>query len=392
MADGFGLTAQGFRRKTYPDILADMQTRAKNFFGEDINLSDRSPLGLFIQSIAWEYSRLWEEAEKAYYAGCVDDAEGVQLDGATKYAAVTRKGPQQATGYIMVTGSEGSEVTPAFIAGTKNGICFSPDATYTLGTEPTRVNIVCRGVGKAGNVQAETITEIVTPLAGLSSITNPEPTTNGQDAESDTDFRERYYRSLSSGGSSTRTAVESALLDMPTVKDTVVEENDTMETINGLPPKCIAPYVFGGEDADVAQTILQAKAGGIQSYGTIIIEAEDKRGYKHMIGFTRPASKDVYVKVTITKNPQYPADGDTRVKTAIIKYIGGRDYDGTEYKGRGLGQDVVLSKINTAVDSVSGIDDVMVELSTDGVNYATANIPISTMEIANADHEKVMVL
>ena len=94
----FGLTSQGFRRKQYTDILSDMQARAKSFFGEDVNLSDRSPLGLFIQSIAWEQSRLWEEAEKVYYAGYVDDAEGVQLDGATKYAAITRKGPQQATG------------------------------------------------------------------------------------------------------------------------------------------------------------------------------------------------------------------------------------------------------------------------------------------------------
>lgn len=390
MAD-FGLTPQGFKRKTYPDILESMKARARAFFGEDVNLSDKSPLGLFIQSITWEYARLWEEAEKVYYSGYIDSAEGVSLDGVAKYAAATRKGPQYATGYILAIGDEGTEVTPAFIAGTKNKVYFKPDATYTLEAEPTRVNIICLDTGKEGNVPAETITEIITPLAGLESITNPEPTTDGQDTEVDPEFRDRYYRSLAAGGSSTSAAVEAALLEIPTVKDVKVEENDTMEIVNGLPPKCIAPYVFGGDDAEVAQTILQAKAGGIQSYGTTQIEAIDTRGYRHLVGFTRPASKDIYVKVTITKNVQYPADGDTQVRTAIIKYIGGRGIDGAEYKGLGLGQDVVLNKIIMAIN-IYGVDDLVIELSTDGIEYNATNIPISKMEIANTDFEKVVVL
>lgn len=388
----FGVTTQGFKRKRYPDILADMEARAKSFFGEDVNLTERSPLGLFIQSIAWEYARLWEVAEKVYYSAYVDDAEGVQLNKAAKHVPITRKGPQYATGFVMATGTEGIEISPQLIVGTKNGIQFRPDATYILGAEPTRVNIVCAEPGKIGNVSAGAIAEIITPIAGLDSIVNPEPTTNGQDAETDEEFRERYYRSLSSGGSSTRAAVEAALLDMPTVKDAVVEENDTMETVNGLPPKCIAPYVFGGDDMEVAQTILQAKAGGIQSYGTTQIEVQDSRGYPHLIGFTRPLSKDVYVRITVTKNAQYPADGNNQVRTAAIKYIGGKDADGAEYRGLGLGQDVVLSKIITAASTIRGVEDVVVELSTDGTTYVAANISIPKMEIANTDFEKVVVL
>ena len=49
-----GLSKFGFRRKTYNEILEDMEARAKELFGESVNLSERSPLGMFLQTIAWE--------------------------------------------------------------------------------------------------------------------------------------------------------------------------------------------------------------------------------------------------------------------------------------------------------------------------------------------------
>lgn len=42
-----GLDEKGFRRKQYAEIEEDMFIRARNLFGEDINLSVRSPLGIF---------------------------------------------------------------------------------------------------------------------------------------------------------------------------------------------------------------------------------------------------------------------------------------------------------------------------------------------------------
>lgn len=392
MAD-YGVTKYGFKRKPYTEILEDKQARARAFFGEDIDLSDRSPLGLFIQVIAWEESRLWEVAEDVYYSAYIDDAEGKQLDSAVKYTAITRKGPQPAKATVVIVGDEGTEVQPDnLIVGTKTGINFKPTENVMLKAEPTELEVECMIPGEIGNVPANSITEIVMQGAGLNinSVNNPEPARGGQETEDDMELRDRYYRSLSRGGSSSRVAVEAALLDIPTVKDAVVEENDTMEEKNGIPPKCIAPYVFGGDDTDIAQTILQKKAGGIQSFGTVQIEVEDSKGYKHMIGFSRPESKEIYVKIAVSKNAQYPADGDKQIRTAVIKYIGGKDEDGAEFKGLGLGQDVILSKIITAAN-IQGVEDVTVELSTDGQTYATENITISKMEIATTDYTKVVV-
>lgn len=388
----FGLTAQGFKRKTYPDILESMQARARAFFGEDINLSDRSPLGLFIQTVAWEQSRLWEEAEKVYYAGYVDDAEGTQLDGVTKYAAISRKAAQRARGTLNIKGNSGATVPAGFRVETKDGVAFRTVQNTVIGdTGDIVAKIEAIEPGQQGNVPAMTITKIINPVAGVESVFNGFPTEGGADTESDPEYRERYYRSLSSGGSSTSAAVEAALLDMLAVKDAFVEENDAMEAVNGLPPKCIAPYVFGGDDAEVAKAILTAKAGGIQSFGATVMQVEDSRGYVHAIGFTRPAQKDIFARLQLTRGTEYPSDGDARVITAVIKYIGGMDADGVEYRGLGLGQSVIQSKVIATVGAIPGVVDIEVELSSDGINYSQSNIAISKVEIAITEPDKVVI-
>jgi len=87
----YGLTKDGFKRKPYTVILEEKQERAKDLFGEDIDLSERSPLGLYIQTDAWEESILWEQMEHVYYAAFIDDAEGKQLDALVKFIGLFRR-------------------------------------------------------------------------------------------------------------------------------------------------------------------------------------------------------------------------------------------------------------------------------------------------------------
>lgn len=390
----FGLTPQGFKRKTYPDILADKEVRAKALFGDDVNLAENSPLGLWIRLHAWEVSKLWELAESVYNAAYKDTAEGVSLYGVGKYIGIQPKQPEKAaaaTGFI-ITGFPGTEVPLGFLVGTQDDITFETLQAVKIGADGTaEVPIRCTVAGEAGNVPANTITEIISPKSGILSVTNTTETSGGKDMEADDEFKIRYDKSLAMGGSSTAAAIEATLLGLPGVKDAIVEENEEAEPLNEIPPKSVAPFVYGGDDYEIAEAIFTVKAGGIQSFGNVIIPITDSKGKTHPIGFSRPANVPVWVNISLTTDSNFPDNGNDLVRTEVIKYIGGMDVDATEYNGLTQGQSVILIKIISVAQIVPGITDMQVTLSADGITFVAANIEIQARHIAITDHTKVVV-
>lgn len=387
----FGVTEDGFVRKTYNDILEEMQARAREKFGEDINLSSSSFLGMHLQNEAWTLATVWEMAEDVYYSAYVDFSEGSSLDNVGKYITVTRRPAQRSRGTITIEGTEGTRINEGFRIATKGLDKVFETTRSARISDSKKVEIPIRSVSKGSemNVAPHSIVKVVNPISGVSKVYNKDVTVGGLNIEPDAEFRERYYRSPSRGGSSTRESVEATLLDMDDVTDAFVEENETMETLDGIPPKSLAPYVFGGKDKEVAETILSTKAGGIRSYGETTVETVDSKGRYHTIGFTRPNIKDTHVTLNIDPNDGYV--GDEVVTRAVINYIGGEDKDGIAYEGLKLGQDVVISKILAHVMSLQGIRDLDVKVSVDGVDFADNNIKVAKKEIARTRYDKVVV-
>lgn len=388
----FGLSEKGFKRKRYPEILESMEKNAKDLFGEKVNLSERSPLGLFIKGLAFPIAKLWELAEKVYYSAFVDYAEGVGLDRVGKNIAVTRLPARHSSGYITIYGIAGTIVPKGFRVATENGIVFETTEDCVIQENGfVTIRISSLETGFHTRVPAGAIVSIVNPISGVDTVNNAEETIGGADIETDEEFRNRYDRSLAAGGSSTRESIEAALLELPGVSDAIVKGNETMVTVDGIPPKSIAPFIYGGDDNDIAETILKSKAFGIQSYGSIVKTVEDSRGNLHTIGFSRPSSIDIYVKITLITNELFKPQDKNAIKSAIIQYIGGEDADGTIYKGLGVGDSVVYTKVIGYCHVVNGIDDVTVELSTDGLNWTKENLIVGAMEIPKTDHSKIII-
>lgn len=60
---------------------------------------------------------------------------------------------------------------------------------------------------------------------------------------------------------------------------------------------------------------------GIATTGNQVGSSVDSSGNVHTMRFSRPVEVDVYVDVTLTRDPaSYPADGDTQVKAAIARF------------------------------------------------------------------------
>lgn len=191
-----GLSSDGFKRKTYTEIIESMEAKAKELFGENINLSERSPMGLFIRSIAWEMAMLWGELENTYLNSFAINATGIALDNVVWDFGRTRFGAIAAQGKVRFEGDNGTEIPIGFVVGTKGGILFSTTKAVTIANGEAIVDIVANEPGVSGNVPAETITEIINPIAGVSSVSNIAATTGGTDAESDASLRERHLSAI----------------------------------------------------------------------------------------------------------------------------------------------------------------------------------------------------
>ena len=135
-------------------------------------------------------------------------AEGQDLDDFAAILAAWgfpgRRGAVKATGSVTLTRLVGAGATvvsqgtvlAAAISGQAD-VLFTTTAPATIpaGGPPASVAVVvqARGAGSAGNVAAHAISKIVSPVAGLGTVDNIVALANGEDSESDTDFRDRIW-------------------------------------------------------------------------------------------------------------------------------------------------------------------------------------------------------
>lgn len=387
------LDRNGYKRKTYDDLLNDMSSKAKHLFGENANVSERSILGILIRIMAWCLSLVWQDNENVYYSAYRKTAEGVQLDMLLPYAGVTRNLAEYAFGMLEITGTPNFTVASGFLVSTNTDIVFETIEEVVLDSEGKGVvEIKALELGSGGNVGVHTITEIVNTSADVDAVTNPIPTSGGREKETDQEARERADIAVEGLGSATTAAIRTNLLNASGVRAAAVIENfsDVVDSY-GTPSRAFQSFVLGGDDTEIAYAIFEKKAGGIQPYGTEYVTIKDIGGHNQQVGFTRAVEKHVYLDVNVHTNAAFPIDGVARIKSALIRYIGGTNVDGAMYAGLNMGDDVILSRLIAKVFSVDGIDDVTIRLSIDGTAFDEANIPIDIHEVAQTDSESIEV-
>lgn len=387
------LDRNGFKRKRYSDLIEDMTIKAKELFGEDINVTERSFLGILIRFFAWSLAILWEVAEKVYNSGYMHKAEGIQLDRKAWEFGLTRLQEQHARGRIEIFGSPGYIIQEGTLFETEKGILFELTADVTLSANGAGVGeIVCIEPGTKGNVAAHTITILSNPDGNITSVTNPEPTTGGRERETDAEFLERYQHSLSGLGSANVDSIRAELLKLNGVRAAIViENNKSTPDEAGRPPNSICAYVLGGDSDEIGYVIFKKKAAGIEAYGTEQVQVSDLGGYPHTVGFSRAIEIPISIQLSIYKNENFPSDGVEKIKTELIKYVGGVAEDGTFYTGLNMGEPVVFSKLISRVYQIEGIDDVELLVGMKGQTLGTNNINLDIMEVAQISHTDIEV-
>lgn len=76
----FGITKTGFVIKPFADILSDKAARAREIFGEDIDLRSTSALRKILDIASAEDQELWKAMEQLYYSNFISTATGDALN------------------------------------------------------------------------------------------------------------------------------------------------------------------------------------------------------------------------------------------------------------------------------------------------------------------------
>ncbi|MHA6481053.1 baseplate J/gp47 family protein [Paenibacillus sp. strain BS8-2] len=197
------LDANGFKRRRFAEIYADMEAKAKEAFGQQINTGERSAIGIMLRLVAFFLGRLWQSLEDVYYSGHVHSATGRNLDRVGANYNTPRTLAQQSTGYISVTGTPLHILPAGFRMQTPAGVVFETLTPHTLsGSGSTTCPIRAVESGVSGNVEATTITIIVNPDADITAVSNAAATSGGLDTESDPVYRDRILTKIQNPGTS----------------------------------------------------------------------------------------------------------------------------------------------------------------------------------------------
>lgn len=387
----WGLSRTGFKRPNQAELKTEIDQRQKELFGENVNLSSKSPNGILSGILSWSISLLWQVIERVYHNGHVSSAEGVSLDYKTIEFNTSRNPEQYAEGQVVITG------TPNFtvLAGTRyekeTGVDYAVKENVTLdGTGKGIAEVVSLSPGIVGNADPDTVIVQSEPNSSVLSITNPNSIDGGREQETDEELRNRLFKLGASNGSGTTNAILSDVLGLPGVRAANIIVNREDVPVNGQPPHSNHVFVLGGVGEVIAETLFKNYVG-LQFFGSTDYIVKDIAGNPHTIAYTPATPTRIYITVKLTTDATFETNGIDQVKTAIVKLIGGLAVDGTEYTGLSMADDVVYSKIIAAVMSVKGVTDATIKLGTSINPTGTANIPMDLGQVAQINHTDIVV-
>lgn len=421
-----------FQRKTFADIERDILERARDELGENVDLSQGSPIKQLLDVTIYEHERTWQVLEDLYYSSYYEDAYEAQLDKILSFASIDRIPRRGATGEVSfgvnvantsdVTIERGtvvetapSEDRPAIPFKTTEVAILeagesSVDKVPIRAGEPWEDDIEVdeSWLGDNTNVPAHTITEFRTSVSGVDTVTNPAPTgitdidrnidfVRGRDRETDAELRDRFEETRGEAGVATLNNIRSSVEALPEAEAVGIEENTSMvdrTDDGGLPPKSFRVTVYATIDNyhdEIAGAIGENRAAGIESYGseqgTWVSDDEVERTES----FDLADEIQAYVDVTVTHDNTFPDDGNILVENAIIEYIGGETIRGDEYDGVEMTEDVIYDLVYKAALSVRGVWRADVRLDTTEPATATSDIEVGQFEVANTSPGSISI-
>jgi len=237
--------------KTFDQIVADIILKLQtDLAGVITDFNPGSVVRTIIEAFALQIginsivpTNIYQQLQNIYNGAFIDTATGDDLDNVVALVGVTRNAAVAATGVVRFYANPSPLADIIIPAGTQvstqpnasgTQIVFKTDeqVILTIGGSYVDANVTAVVAGANGNVAANTVTYLATPIYGITSITNPSGMSGGVDEESDDDLRERAKHALEVAAKATVNALYYAVLGVDGVGSVTVNDLPVREITN----------------------------------------------------------------------------------------------------------------------------------------------------------------
>jgi uncharacterized phage protein gp47/JayE len=295
------------------------------------------------------YLEMDEYLNKAF----LDTSYDEYLDRITDQYGVYRKQATYATTILTIYGTDGT-IIPSGTRFYSNDVYFSSDSDVTITNGTATVNVTCEVEGTLGNVPANTIVNIEGTISGITSVTNPNPVTNGTNIEDDETLRQRAYD----------------VIQTPSASGNVQDYENWCTEVNGVGGATIIPLWNGNGSVKCVLVNSDMRAADSTLITSVQTSVESKRPIGATVSYVSATELLVNVAVDITLASGYDL---TQVMTNITN-------DLTDYlKSIALTtSSISYAMIGSKILSSAGVLDYQ-NLT---LNGTTSNVSVSNTQVA----------
>lgn len=375
-------------------ILSDIQNEFQSVFGSDLIIDPSTPQGVLMTAMA--LARAEVVKNNAALANQLNPnlAGGVYLDSDAALTGLIRPSAVPSLVQGVVLAGVPFTVIPAGVqAQTSDGNVFESLATVTLPNSGT-ITVDFQSI-IAGEIPCDVseLTEIVTPVLGWETVTNPNAAIIGTAIPSDASFRVLRNNTLAFQGSALIFAIYSRVSAVSGVQSMSIIENYTKAdaTIDGifLLANSIYACVNGGDSTAIATALLSSKSLGSNWNGGQEVDIVDPSSEQtYPVKFDRPAEVPITIRVTI-KAPTSITDPTDAVINAILDYVNG-NLEGEP--GFVVGGNVSCFELAGAINIEQPTIYVQNVETNTGSGYSNAEIVIAKNEIATTSSGLINVV
>lgn len=294
---------------------------------------------------------------------------------------ITYAGPDGAQNQPLMTVTHNLTVAggAAVVVATAEATAGVPQATVLVQASATGPVLAPAGL----------LTNIDTPITGLTATLNQLDAVAGRDLETDEQLRARRVSLLQVAGSGTVEAIRSRLLTIQGVTNVVVFENTSDITDGGgRPPHSSEAVVYGGTDSDIAKILWATKPAGIPTFGNVTSSIIDSQGVTRPIFYSRPTSLLIYASLDLTTDSTFPSNGAVVAEQTLVNWG----------NALGIGKNVVVyPQLVAALNAIPGITDMTIRIGTSAVSNTLGaaaqdnNIVVAANQISAWDTGRVTI-
>jgi uncharacterized phage protein gp47/JayE len=376
-------TPAGIQVQTFDEIYAELADGYRAIYGVDINLDPDSPDGQRVAIEAQARLDLQTFGLTLYQQMDPDFSFGQSLNRIIKLAGIVRRVATRSQVDATITTDRILTIPAGYAVEDTIGQSWITLTSANLSAGANIVTLFSQDFG-AVEADAETITEQVTFVIGVLSVTNPIAATVGVEEETDEELRIRRNLSTENPAFSTTGSLFASLANMLNVTKVAVYENDTSitDTERDMPPHSIWCVVEGGAVDDIIETIAKNKTQGCDRKGDIegsyteTLTKPDGSTFTivHVMKFDRPTYVPLFIRLNVLrKDPLVPID-----ETMIEQRLVARSFD--------INEDCIASDLYRSVyESGNTFIATDLEISLDGMAWTDGRLDAFYDEIFEID-------